>query len=180
MEVGKKIKGLRELHNLSQEELAKRAGLSKSAVSLIELDNRNPKINTLKRILDVFNISLAQFFSETRANEKVIFREQDRTLLLGDDRTFKIELLAPYGGGRLIELTMNTIQPHRSFDSAYRHEGQEAGYVIDGEVVLTLSNKDHHLKAGECFYFASKEPHTIRNDGKKVARVLWMIVPPTF
>ncbi|MFQ6112448.1 MAG: helix-turn-helix domain-containing protein, partial [Nitrospinota bacterium] len=157
-----------------------RAGLSKSAVSLIELDNRNPKINTLKRLLDVFNISLAQFFSETRGNEKVIFREEDRTLLLGDDRTFKIELLIPYGGGRLIELTINTIQPHRSFDSTYRHEGQEAGYVIEGEVVLTLNNEDHYLKAGECFFFSSTEPHTIKNVGKKVAKVLWVIVPPTF
>ena len=51
MEIGKKIKELRTLKGLTQEELADRAELSKGFISQLERDLTSPSITTLMDIL---------------------------------------------------------------------------------------------------------------------------------
>jgi mannose-6-phosphate isomerase-like protein (cupin superfamily) len=36
------------------------------------------------------------------------------------------------------------------------------------------------LQTGDSFYFSSSVPHSYRNPGKTVTRVLWINTPPTF
>ena len=53
------IKKLRKQHKLSQEELAKRAGVTYSTLIKIESGtNKNPTIRTLKKIADALKVSL--------------------------------------------------------------------------------------------------------------------------
>ena len=51
MDIGKKLKGLRIMKNLTQEELADRAELSKGFISQIERNLTSPSISTLMDIL---------------------------------------------------------------------------------------------------------------------------------
>ena len=51
MEIGKKIKALRIQKNLTQEELADRAELTKGFISQVERDLTSPSIATLVDIL---------------------------------------------------------------------------------------------------------------------------------
>jgi transcriptional regulator with XRE-family HTH domain len=55
--VGPKIGRLREASGLSQEELADRAGLHRTAISLLELGKRAPRIVTLVVIAGVLEVS---------------------------------------------------------------------------------------------------------------------------
>lgn len=59
---GARIKLLRELAGLSQRELAKRAGVTNSSISTIELGQVSPSIQSLARILHALPISLPDFF----------------------------------------------------------------------------------------------------------------------
>ena len=53
------LKRLREKKGLSQEELAKETGLSKSAISMYETGNREPKkLETLELLADYFNVDM--------------------------------------------------------------------------------------------------------------------------
>ncbi len=53
------IKKLRKKHKLSQEELAKKAGITYSTLIKIESGaNDNPTIKTLKRIADALNVTI--------------------------------------------------------------------------------------------------------------------------
>lgn len=57
--LAEKIKKLRKQHRLSQEELAKNAGVTYSTLIKVESGaNKNPTINTLRKIADVFEISI--------------------------------------------------------------------------------------------------------------------------
>lgn len=58
MTLGQKIRQLRKEKNLSQADLAYETGLTKGAISLYELDQRNPKIETLEVIADFFNVDM--------------------------------------------------------------------------------------------------------------------------
>ncbi|MBR4419761.1 MAG: cupin domain-containing protein, partial [Clostridia bacterium] len=60
------------------------------------------------------------------------------------------------------------------------HEGEEFGYVLDGEIVVHLGKKKYTVKKGESFYFASDKSHYIINVRKQPAKFLWVSSPPTF
>ncbi|HOJ43654.1 MAG TPA: cupin domain-containing protein [Syntrophorhabdaceae bacterium] len=62
----------------------------------------------------------------------------------------------------------------------YSHEGEEFGYIIQGQMDLILNDKIFTIKEGESFYFSSKVPHNWGNSGDKDVIVLWVITPPTF
>ena len=65
MDIGQKLKELRVRKNLTQEELADRAELSKGFISQIERNLTSPSIATLMDILQCLGTSTAEFFSET-------------------------------------------------------------------------------------------------------------------
>jgi len=53
------IKKLRKQHKISQENLAKKAGITYSTLIKLESGaNSNPTVNTLKKVADAFRISL--------------------------------------------------------------------------------------------------------------------------
>ena len=51
-DVGARLRAIREMHGLSQRELAKRAGVSNASVSLIEQNKSSPSVGSLKKVLD--------------------------------------------------------------------------------------------------------------------------------
>jgi transcriptional regulator with XRE-family HTH domain/quercetin dioxygenase-like cupin family protein len=57
-----------------------------------------------------------------------------------------------------------------------RHSGSEYGYVLAGELTLTLGFDDIHLKAGDAVCFESTTPHRYRNDGGIPAVGVWFVV----
>ena len=58
MSVGQVIRQLRKEKNMSQADLAYATGLSKGAISMYELDERRPKIETLEVLADYFNVDM--------------------------------------------------------------------------------------------------------------------------
>lgn len=58
MKIGENIKALRTLHDITQEELAERVGISQKMLSYIERDDRRPSIEVALRIAEQFHCSL--------------------------------------------------------------------------------------------------------------------------
>ena len=63
MDIGERLQQIRKENGLSQRELAARAGLTNGTVSLIEQNKTSPSIASLKRLLDVIPMSIAEFFA---------------------------------------------------------------------------------------------------------------------
>ena len=66
MSIGGKLKELRILKGLTQEELADRAELSKGFISQVERDLTSPSIATLMDILQCLGTTIGEFFNEAR------------------------------------------------------------------------------------------------------------------
>ena len=62
-DVGARLKHVRELHGLSQRELARRAGVTNGLISLIEQNRVSPSVGSLKKVLDGVPLSMAEFFT---------------------------------------------------------------------------------------------------------------------
>ena len=64
MDIGKRIKSLREAKGLTVNRLANMSGISQSFLRDVELGNKNPTVETLSYFCEALNISLTDFFNE--------------------------------------------------------------------------------------------------------------------
>ena len=64
MSIGEKIRHLRTICQLTQEELADRCDLTKGFISQLENDLNSPSISTLTDILHALGTNLKEFFAD--------------------------------------------------------------------------------------------------------------------
>jgi quercetin dioxygenase-like cupin family protein len=56
---------------------------------------------------------------------------------------------------------------------------QDGGFVVSGELELTIGSQTYLLKAGDSFQF-DRQPYGWRNNSAAVAEVIWIISPPIY
>lgn len=66
MDIGQRLKTLRQIKGLTQEELAERTDLSKGYISQIESGYASPSMDTFLSILEVMNTNPSTFFKKTK------------------------------------------------------------------------------------------------------------------
>ena len=66
LDIGKYISKLRKAKDMSMYQLAMNSGISNSVLMRVEKGHREPKINTLLRIIDGLGLSPAEFFKSFR------------------------------------------------------------------------------------------------------------------
>ena len=76
MDIGNKIKQLRILKELTQEELAFRCDLTKGFISKVERNLTSPSIATLMDILEVLGTDLKTFFDDA-VDDKIVYGKED-------------------------------------------------------------------------------------------------------
>ncbi len=179
MNIGDKIKRLRILNALTQDELANRCDLTKGYISQIERNLTSPSIATLMDILDALGTDIKNFFNE-KVEEKIVFTKNDIYESLNEEYGFNISWLIPNAQKNAMEPILLTINPKSKTKLDEPHKGEEFGYVLKGRIVLALGNQYYKVKSGESFYFESNRTHYIDNPYSKPATVLWVSSPPSF
>ena len=179
LRIGEKIKRLRKANNLTQEELANRAYLTKGFISQLERDLTSPSIVTLKGILDVLGEELADFFRDVK-HESVLFDKKARVLSSTSTEQMKVELLVPSAQSRIMDPVLLSLEPGTSTETHTGHEGEEFGFLLQGRATLWVDKVGYPMQRGDCFYFASDREHRLHNSGKTTAKLLWIVSPPVF
>ncbi len=179
MEIGKKIKILRQEKNLTQDELALRCELSKSFISQLERDLTSPSISTLMDILESLGVTMKEFFSD-EDEEKIVFKVSDYFEADDPDMGYTVEWIIPNAQKNEMEPIMLTLKPGGTYKEENAHEGEEFGYVLAGNIVLKIGNKKHRVHKGESFCYKPNNTHSISNPGKTTAKIIWVSSPPSF
>lgn len=178
MDIGHKIRQLRNQKDLTLEELASRCELTKGFLSQLENDLSSPSIATLEDILEALGSSLPEFFKEDSKKETTVFHKDD---FFEDDRgDYLVSWIVPNTQKNDMEPILVTINPGGETFELAPHSGEEFGMVLEGSVLLLIGDKKQTVKKGETFYLHGKEFHKIINNNKKEAKVLWVSTPPLF
>jgi transcriptional regulator with XRE-family HTH domain len=176
--IGERIKMLRQAKNLTQEELAGRAGLTKGFISQIERNHTSLSVESLIGILDALDEKPSAFF-DGAFDEKIVFKPKDRVELeMEGVKTFQI--LVPAAQNRMMDPALLELDVGEKTPEEEPHEGEEFGFVMSGSIELVLGGKVQKLKKGECFFFKATRKHYIANRRMKKAVVLWVSSPPNF
>lgn len=177
MDIGAKVKELRILKGLTQEELADRAELSKGFISQLERDLTSPSIATLMDILQCLGTSLGEFFNET-PEEQIVFGKNDYFEKFDSELNNNIKWIIPNAQKNVMEPIMLQLSANGSTYPDNPHEGEEFGFVLQGSICIHIGNKTYRAKKGESFYFTSDKKHYITS--KTGATILWVSSPPSF
>ncbi len=179
MNIGNKIKELRVQKDLTQEELANRAELSKGFISQLERDLTSPSIATLVDILQCLGTDLKEFFHE-EADHQVVFGMDDYFTKIDEVYKNKTEWIIPNAQKNRLEPIRVTLEPEGSTYVDFPHEGEEFGYVLSGSLTIHIGNKNYKAKKGESFYFIPNSNHFITGHNKTGATFIWISTPPSF
>ena len=177
MQLGAKIRDMRQQKNLTQEELADRCELTKGYISQLENDLTSPSIATLCDILNALGSNLSQFFHE-EPEEKIVFSEDEFIDKQADGMLWS--WVIPNAQKNSMEPVLVELDAGASTPVDFPHEGEEFGFVLEGRIAVVRADKAHPCKKGESFYFTADKEHYIVNKGKSKAKFLWISTPPNF
>lgn len=184
--VGARLKHARLNRRASLRQLADEVGCTESFLSKVENDKVRPSLTMLHKIVQSLDISIAKLFTESAevSSPVTVLAAGKRTMLatehtrLGEGIT--LESLLPVSLAVLLEANIHHVAPGGSSRGFIHHQGEEMGYVLEGELELTVNGKTVRLKQGDSFFFYSSLPHGYRNHGTVAARILWVNTPPSF
>lgn len=181
MDVGARLRMVRERMGLSQRELAKRAGVTNGTISLIEQNRVSPSISSLRKVLEGMPMTLSDFFTfDTEPQQAHVFYTGDELPNLGNDQ-IQLLLVGTAHERRDIAILREVYQPGADTGpDMLVHEGQEGGVVLKGEVEITVGSDVRVLGPGDAYYFDSKQPHRFRNVGNDTCEIVSASSPPTF
>ena len=175
MDLGKKIKNIRMLLNLTQEELADRCELTKSYISQLENNKTSPSLETLTNILEVLGTDLSSFFAKDEESP-IVFNKDD--CYVCEYNGYTITWLVPNSQIQAMEPILVTLEEKQKTTEDYPHNGEEFGYVLEGEIKVVYGNMEKRVKKGESFYYKTDKMHYI--ESIKKSKVIWVSCPPNF
>lgn len=82
--VGNRIRDLRRTHNLTQEELAKKVGTSRTVVANWEIGRAQPDVSMLCTLADTFHITVDQLLGRTTSSDDPLKKYKNTKLLLAE------------------------------------------------------------------------------------------------
>ena len=157
-------------------EVALRLGKSVGYLSQVERGLSSLPIRDLVRIAELLEVDFLSLVGPAEAGEGAspIRREAEAAPVIFHPSGITKRSLAPPGPGEL-RLFVMTLEPDSSTGTdLYSHEGEEAGLVMEGSILLTIGTESHSLAQGDSFRFASSTPHGFANAAEGRSVVLWV------
>jgi len=173
---GAKVRELRESHNWTIEALSEATGQSPDFMEKVEAGSVTPPVAFLLRFAKALKIDPETFL---RREEKALIRSLREQAFMKRTRDYSYQTLSPGVESRHLRAFMVTIEARKIHKPvAYKHEGEEFIFVMEGELKLSLGNKDHRLKAGESIHFNSDTPHKLKSMSSETTRCLVVLFTP--
>jgi len=188
LSLGSEVRQVRNARRMTLKELATTADVSVSHLSAIERGTANPSLEIVYRISEALDLSSDWFFARRSGQgpmeQAYVVRRQNRrdlNKLYGEGiETLGLtdQLLSSSIGGALC-MGIATYEPHsyRPGHPMYQHDGEQHGYIVEGELIMQIGKEEMVLRKGDSYSFPTNIPHNLRNDTDRPSRLLWAIAP---
>ena len=143
-------------------------------LSKIECGKAIPSLGMLHRVAVALETSIAELFNAAEAQDFVLYRAGERPAVTigprSPDAGIRLERLVPFSPDRSLEGNIHVVMPGAIFGGAIKHAGEEVGYVVSGQLELTVGERVSLLEEGDSFFFRSDLPHSYRNLRQRACR----------
>jgi transcriptional regulator with XRE-family HTH domain len=180
LQLGPRIRSLRQARNVTLRELAERAGVTESFLSQVEREVTSPSIASVQRIARALDLGIAELFVDEPPLGQVVRRAERHRIAYPGLKAVD-EFLTIGRSGRL-QVILSTIEAGGGTgDEPYTHDSdEEVVIVLEGRLELWVGDEAHVLETGDAITYSSRQPHHNRNPGPEAAVVLFCATPPSF
>ncbi|MBI3781620.1 MAG: helix-turn-helix transcriptional regulator [candidate division NC10 bacterium] len=178
--VGRKIRELRQQRGLSLRRLSDKVGVSPSAIQKIEQNLISPTLGTVLKITKGLGTTLQSLLDEHMEARDVVHlpQEKRRTVLVPDLR-ISLQSLADGLPNEAFSAILLTIpKGARMKEREFRHHGEELQLCMKGKVQFTIRDETYLLRRGDSLRFKSYLRHYWENVGGTEAQLLMICSPP--
>jgi transcriptional regulator with XRE-family HTH domain len=200
LDLGRRLRAERLRQGVGLREMARRLGISASALSQIETGKAQPSVGKLFDIVNLLNISVDGLLAGEDGRGpagpgQAAGDGGSRSLPPGQEGFFSLqrsgehETLQLESGVVWSRLTAGSFpgveflhiryQPgacSSSEGSFMRHAGQEFGYVLSGSLLVEVGFDRHSLGPGDSISFPATTPHRLSNQGAEPVTAVWCIL----
>lgn len=172
IDVGERLRILREERGLSMRSLARASGLSTNALSMIERGRTSPSVSTLAKLAGALGAPITAFFRTEPERSNIVFRKTTQRTR----STIPAGLYEGLGGDAFsgkMEPFILTLDPgSTSGEHDMIHTGQEFAFCLEGVVEYGLEDQFYRLETGDSLIFAANLPHSWHNPGPGPAKLV--------
>ena len=179
IQIAERLRGLRDVLELSVEEISQSCGISIEEYERAESGKVDISVGMLQKISRQYGISFdtLMFGEEPKMSTYFVTRAGQGTSI---ERTmaYKYQALAAGFRDRIADPFIVTIEP-KPVDAPFHlnnHAGQEFNIVIEGRMEISIGGKVLTLETGDSIYFNAQLPHGMRALDGKTLKMLAIIM----
>lgn len=178
--IGKRVKAKREYKKINLTTLAKKVGVTVSCLSQIEKGKAFPSIITLKLIANELDTTVGELIGENeRLFNNPVMLKAERKLVKESSKGSQLYLLSHHDETKKMEtFYLSLLENDDTAEIMKEHQGEEFLFVLEGDVSVTLDEKEHRLTTGDSAYYNSNSTHLVKNCASGISRLLWVVTPP--
>lgn len=180
-EIAQRLKGLREMMEITVKEMATVTGLSEEEYASFETGKKDFSVTMLFNCAERFGVDITELltgvsptlssFSIVRAGQGV--RTERR-------HNFSYEHLATHFRDRTAE-PFYVVAPYEKGAekkpiAMSSHKGQEMDYILSGSLLINIGGREAVLNEGDTVYYDSAQPHGMIAAGGKECRFLAIVL----
>ncbi|MFC4231359.1 helix-turn-helix domain-containing protein [Parasediminibacterium paludis] len=174
VQITNKLKEVRKDKNITLQELADNAGVSKGMLSQVENNRTIPSLTVFLNIIKSLQIDVNDFFKDINSlptANKVIFKKKSQ------NQFFEKENAIGFSYQRLLSTTINdqhldfvllTLQPNASRPMVST-DAYEFKLLLKGKVEYVIGNDTYTMEEGDTLFFDASVLHNPRNIGNEEA-----------
>jgi transcriptional regulator with XRE-family HTH domain len=170
--VGVRLRELREARKISMRGLATKSGLSANALSMIERGRTSPSVSTLYKIADALDVPITEFFGPQPVKQDVILIKADERTRIPLSRGVWEGLGGEKFSGRVEPFILTLENGATSGQHMMIHNGYEFVFCLRGQLEYLVEKQLFKLAAGDSLLFAAELNHRWRNPGNTVTNAL--------
>lgn len=176
-QIAERLRGLREVLELTSEDISGDCDISLEEYKNAESGDYDISVSMLQKIARKYNVDLdALLFGEEPKMSSYFLTRSGKGTSIERTKAYKYQSLAAGFKNRITDPFMVTVEPNQNPVTMNSHSGQEFNYVVEGQMLLVINNKELILNEGDSVYFNSKLPHGMKALNGKTVRFLAAIM----
>jgi transcriptional regulator with XRE-family HTH domain len=186
LRIAERVRQLRAAHALSLDALARKSGVSRSMISLIERGESSPTAVVLERLAAGLNVTLASLFDAPAVVGQglagPVARREDQPQWRDPASGYLRRNVSPPGVPQPMQIVDVHFPPGRrvAFEAGGRDvRVHQQVWVLDGAIDITVGTERHRLRAGDCLAMQLDLPTMFHNSTRKPARYAVVIACET-
>jgi len=178
VEIGYRLKGLRNINDISIEKMAESLRLDVQEYLTYERGERDFSFSFLFNAANILGVDIVDIFSgETPKLTTCALVRKGEGFDIMRPEAYDYKHLAFTFSKKKAEPFMVTVEPNESYEvNLHTHDGQEFNYMVAGSMEFHHNDIAYVLNEGDSVYFDSSLPHAMKAIGRQAAKFIAVVI----